>query len=1022
MEVREKFDKAPKRESELGLSPEEKQKFEDLLQGRIEILLSSSGTGFAWEDYTSYRAFLNKFSRAQGGKNLYLVEREYWFDMKKAGPAFKQFFEKKINSAASSRGEGIYWYINLYLSLGYKDSAKFAATILEKPAILDNVDGSNLHQILELLRRSKDPSLAPAIVQFINNAVTEDYARKMHLDSDLRVAASALAGILGTEEAKKVLVETAENNPEFSGWLAILSKTISSWNETLSEEKPEFEEFEESVEKNRLEELRKEVENMPAEDMGEDDVYDDGYGFNYDGDYDDFDEGPILPPIPQPSSSAWEAGKLINFYGRFTPKLEKGVVLTPENYLAGLFGIISRRNAGFENVDSYLNFLFGVMEEKDLESNLPEEVNYEEAYGMAALSYARALSLASLENRPENAISEIRALQYFLGRSVDSETPDGQSIAHLALNLDKLVDFIERVRWETPLDMPESANPFLLYHPTLKRSRQIPDFRTLLAEKIRYYLAQDLANRDDKSYPDSYFEKLQEIIGHYQENLQMYKSVEEKDVPLYWEAKEKLEDFGAEKLAVFGRDGRYFFTAIKANEIGLKRKELKYVVVTRSMASQKNQSKVARYLKENGVGLEFAFIDTGYAGSIPEFAIRSLAETGGIGISSQEVDEKIMLFSSSNPTRKELSRRLRDSGPSRELDFLEGRPKSIYKPALFILDEKGKLKPESKPKSIDQQLLAWTVEHAVMRNFSPKLDPEQRIRINSQNPLEGLKFIQEFRGNYIGTHRLQLWEDKKGKKFLLKGGPRHTVQADFVGQKFLERAGLLTPKTDLVAIERVPKLKMELLEGWKEGGLTLPEEHHQNQKIQEGLLVDALLGQYDRTAWNLMFKGDKVAFIDNGASLFSRARGGYKGFPEHFGISQLQEVLANPQFAGKPVNEAYHNLLEVREGRVIVKNQILLQKMLKKLEDIDDAFIDEIITSAGFKDGEDSTRDLTERISELRAILSIGEASYRDRAKLLDAVETYSAAIKSGGEAPYLKKALSQRREDIIRLLSPLAR
>ncbi len=371
-------------------------------------------------------------------------------------------------------------------------------------------------------------------------------------------------------------------------------------------------------------------------------------------------------------------------------------------------------------------------------------------------------------------------------------------------------------------------------------------------------------------------ERFTSIIAAYKGNLRLYKDVEDKDTPIYWEAKEKLEDLDLSRLVVFGRDGKYFFTALKASDFGFKEKELKYVVITRLMDAPKLKDNVTEYLRQNGVALDFSFVDTGYRGSIPEMAIKYLSDAGGFELSREEIDKRIKLLSSHYEKREELSKkRILEHIRSSRIDSIEERPQNIKSPENFIIDRNGKLKPEARPFPATEQLKAWTVEHAIMRNFSPRLNPDKTINYIQKNPLEGCKFVEDYHGNYIGTHPLELWEYANGRKLLVKGGPHHTLRADFVGQKFLSAVGVFTPDSELINVDGELKLKMDFLEGFKEGGIELPKEYHNDEQIQAGLFVDALLGQYDRTPWNIMFdERGKVAFIDNGAGLFSRARGG----------------------------------------------------------------------------------------------------------------------------------------------------
>ena len=513
-----------------------------------------------------------------------------------------------------------------------------------------------------------------------------------------------------------------------------------------------------------------------------------------------------------------------------------------------------------------------------------------------------------------------------------------------------------------------------------------------------------------------------------------YRSVEHSEVPLYWEAREKLEDLDSDRSVVFGRDGRYFFTALKASDFGIGEKELKYAIVTRPMTDAYREYEddkddadaralVAKYLKQNGVTLDFSFIDTGFTGSIPEFSIKCLAESEGVELSSKEIDEKIKLLSSTREKRGELSKkRLNYFSRSSLVDTIEDRPKNIESPNYLVMDDSGRIKPQIVPKEVKEQIYAWVVEHAVLRNFVPRFDPEKKIKYIQQNPLDGYSFIETFSGNSIGTHPMELWENKLNEKFLIKGGPTHTVRADFVGQQFLDLSGVKTPQTEIIDTEEGPKLKMEFLEGWKGGGINLPEAYHNNYDIQKGFFVDILLGQYDRTSWNLMFNEGsvfkaQVAFIDNGGSLTSRARGGHKGFPDYFDTEQLKKLLSNPQFEGKPVNEAYTNLVEVKDGKVLFKNKGLLANFLISFQEkITDGQIDDIIEEAGFRDGRRSIRILEERIHALEQELSYLFPDSSDYKKTEEAIDTYRKMIESGGEATYLKAAIKKRKEDIVKL------
>ncbi len=158
-------------------------------------------------------------------------------------------------------------------------------------------------------------------------------------------------------------------------------------------------------------------------------------------------------------------------------------------------------------------------------------------------------------------------------------------------------------------------------------------------------------------------------------------------------------------------------------------------------------------------------------------------------------------------------------------------------------------------------------------------------------------------------------------------------------------------------------------------------------------------------------------------AFFQGREGGHKGFSDNFGIKQLEEILANPQFPGKPVNEAYLNLIEVKDGKIIIKDKIKAKRMLQDLRyEIGDTFIDETIEQAGFGDGLRSIDGLKKKIEQLDSELSGLSVNSTDYEKTKGAIETYKKAIEAGGEASYLKKAIIKRRNDIIELFSPLVK
>ena len=900
-------------------------------------------------------------------KKTLLEQRKKWFSMKKEGQLLQEFLKNKIENSDDS-GE-LFRLLYIYISLGHPDTAKFFSNLLDRPVIWNCDDGSNVHTILTFLQARGGPEDVEAIVRYINNILLPGYKRANHLDYDLYPAFTALKSILG--DASELLKSLAEKDKTFKGWFEKL-KLVAYPSQVPSylKDKYTFDEFDEAKEAAHLDEMEVQyndwLENPPS--LHKSHSVDD-------------DNGKDQKPESSEIDDEWYPDRKINFYGRFVPKLESGVSVSAENYSSAVTATLKHPSS-----DAYLNFLNGVVEKKDMEGESFGELSPEKIYRFAVLGSAHALSIAVLEGEVEAALAEIDRVEELVKGQINGldENKKTKFTEYLARQIDRVRAELENLLSAKPTELPESASSFLVHHAWLNKTREIPDFRKLLAEKIRWAMANYLNDKkvilqDDLPIEDPAFDVLLNIIYQYDSGQEFYKTVEGHDIPVYWEANDKLADFDVNRAVVFGRDGRYFFTALKAHDFGIGEKELKYVIVTRKMIDQGITRKLINdYLRQNGVGLDFTFIDTGFRGTIPELAIRSLADAGGVEISYKEINERIMLISASSTSeRRELSRKRSDSGKhANKIKVIEDdRPQPMESPAYLDIDARGKIKPRVEPTSISQQLGSWVVEHVSLRNFAPRLDPDKMIQYIEQDPLKDYQYVEDLSAmGAIATHPVEIWQNDTGKNVILKGGPRHTLQADFLGQRFLDQMFVTVPKTDLISMRVGLRLKMEFLEGWQPGGIHLPDKYKNSEEIKRGLLIDALLGQYDRTPWNFMFneasESQNVTFIDNGAGVFSRARGGHKGFPDYFDIEQLQEILSNPQFPGQPVNEAYDNFIRVEGGKIKVLDPALLKQFLSSFDgSITDRIIDDFVEQAEYLDGRRSVTDTQATIDELNGRL-----------------------------------------------------
>ncbi|TSC82562.1 MAG: hypothetical protein G01um101420_229 [Parcubacteria group bacterium Gr01-1014_20] len=768
-------------------------------------------------------------------------------------------------------------------------------------------------------------------------------------------------------------------------------------------------------------------------------------------------------------STQQEAGKLINFYGRFQPEITNPTELTEANYISALRGVASESSeVKPDYFEKIFGFLSGAVAGEVLDAKFTEPPSPRELYQMMSLVYARVAALALYEKQTSQAFAEIENFNSFLDLQVTEKTKSKEAnfIGTLKYDLLQLKESITTEKDVMVEDLPASADEFSIFSLKHNRSRKIPAFKTLLQERLRWHAALNLAlnisetviegDQDQgelwvQSGPS--VDSLSKIIStNYKDSLDLYQTVEKNDTPVYWEAKERLDGLESFRNVVFGRDGLFFFTALKAADFGHGQQDLKYIVVTRNILSldeggdaKRIKEKVTRYLKENGVTLDFTFIDTGFIGSIPEFAISCLAEEGDTKLSEDEIDQKITLLSSNRLGRRELSRRgtsERRSAQRSAVGGIEDRPQAINSPSRLCLDEKGRLVPEKVPNSISAQLQAWVVEHTVMRNFSPRVDAKKKIPTEKPDPLEGYTYVEDFRGPSISTHPIELRINEAGEKFLIKSGPDHTVRAELVSAKLFERLHLKTlhrgeekspevAETKLIETDSGPKILIRFIEDMQPCTLKLPESPIVKKKVQLGFVIDALLGQYDRTPWNIMVGGNnRVAFIDHGGSLFSRARGGFKGFPANLSIGEIKAMMDNPQFPGTPVNEAYAGIFDVKTDSLRLDSLKIKDADSRDaisigyefLLNLRDEEIEEVVDSAGFLDGRRSIRSLESKIKSLEKELEHIAPGSRDYRMTKEAIMTFKAMIKAGGEANYLKKAIASRKKSLQDLFATVLR
>lgn len=162
------------------------------------------------------------------------------------------------------------------------------------------------------------------------------------------------------------------------------------------------------------------------------------------------------------------------------------------------------------------------------------------------------------------------------------------------------------------------------------------------------------------------------------------------------------------------------------------------------------------------------------------------------------------------------------------------------------------------------------------RKNEPKR-PAVTVTIKVPEPAN-LKIIERLGGS-TGA---QLATDSSGKKWVVKKGasPEH-VRAEHQADEIYRALGFDVPAGAIFETKDGPVKVTEFLEGAKTlGNLSGAQRAEANRKLQDGLAVDAVLGNWDvigMGADNVMVAPDGRVFrIDNGGSMEFRAQGGIK--------------------------------------------------------------------------------------------------------------------------------------------------
>jgi hypothetical protein len=206
------------------------------------------------------------------------------------------------------------------------------------------------------------------------------------------------------------------------------------------------------------------------------------------------------------------------------------------------------------------------------------------------------------------------------------------------------------------------------------------------------------------------------------------------------------------------------------------------------------------------------------------------------------------------------------------------------------------------------------------------------------------------------SNPIELFQNLNGHQVLTKGGDNYTLMIEAIGHDLFARHGIPVPRMSLHTDEHGKTVVvMEYLAGYLGDIWNLEPRYRNDEKIQDALLLSALIKDTDRTPWNMMFRRHSFEFtekdarfvenelmhIDFGGSMFSKAAGGFNPFPEGFygwKSGSLREFITTVRHdMDSVVNKAYENALN---------DKVKMIKLAKKLSQIKDGDIDEIVRAA----------------------------------------------------------------------------
>ncbi len=280
------------------------------------------------------------------------------------------------------------------------------------------------------------------------------------------------------------------------------------------------------------------------------------------------------------------------------------------------------------------------------------------------------------------------------------------------------------------------------------------------------------------------------------------------------------------------------------------------------------------------------------------------------------------------------------------------------------------------------------------------------------------------------SNPLELYMDPLNKfEVMVKSGNDYSMMIEYIGNKLFALAGLPVPKMS-IAIDNTGRAKaiLEFLGNYTGNMRRLPSRYNDDIYIKSALLVSMMIGDKDRSPWNMMFmklplnitrsqieriSNSRIMHIDFGSSMFSKPTSGFKPFKGTFSEEPLEFIKSIRHEAVTSINPAYEKA---------VNDEVLMRELAMRLDTISDQQIDMIVSDAveliDYRGGSKAKEHLKEWIEWSRLENRNGSWNRKPRINRQEPIILFEDIIEHIGNGGtfegYLAGMLKHRRDDIV--------